>query len=113
MAIITSNSQKDDHTPAGDSIEMKILILGDQSTETFEALSSPQALKCSAVQDFLTKCNLALRREFSLLPRIDKQQFPNIPLHANALQDWAQWGKTHPVLRPVLTAASQCVQILQ
>jgi hypothetical protein len=112
MAIITSNSKKD-RTPAGESIEMKILILGDQSTETFEALSSPQALKSPAVQDFLTKCNLALRREFSLLPRIDKQQFPNLPLHADALQGWSQWGKTHPILRPVLTAASQCVQILQ
>ncbi|KAA8647041.1 uncharacterized protein ATNIH1004_005724 [Aspergillus tanneri] len=113
MAIFKLNPQNDCNMPTWKSAEMKILILGDQSTETFKALCSPQALKSSTVQDFLTQCNLALRRELSLLPRFDKAQFPDLPLHVDALQDWVQWGRTHPVLRPVLTAASQCVQILQ
>lgn len=92
---------------------MNIFIFGDQSTENFEALFSPQAFQNLAVQEFLTQCNLALRREVALLPRIDRPQFPDLPLYVGAPQGWLQLGKTHPVLRPVLTAVSQCVQLLQ
>jgi hypothetical protein len=94
-------------------MDMDFLILGDQSTEAFTALRPLASLEPVA-HDFLAQLDHALRREVSLLPRADKNRLPELPPQGQSLvQAWAKTGSLHPVLRPVLTATSQCIDLLR
>ena len=92
---------------------MYFLIFGDQSNESFEALRSLKCPKDSHVQDFLSKADAAIRRQISLLSRHEREGLPQKFSLLHFVHDWAEPWTTHPVLRPVLTATSQVVELLR
>lgn len=80
---------------------MNFLVFGDQSAETFGALHRPKFSNSLVVRDFLTQTDIAFRRQISLLPRLDKEQFPDLSLRLESFGDWQESSTTHPVLRPL------------
>ena len=93
---------------------MDFLILGDQSTETFAAFRHPASFFEPDAQIFLAQVDRAIRREISQLPQSAKNRLPGLPKDSSSLfQDWAERGSLQPVIRPVLTAASQVLDLLR
>ena len=92
---------------------MNFLVFGDQSTETFGALRNLKFSNSPVVRDFLTQADVALRRLICLLPRHEKERLPDLSLRLESFGDLAESSTTHPVLRPVLTATAQLVELLQ
>lgn len=92
---------------------MNFLIFGDQSAETFGALRHLKLSNGPVVRDFITQADIALHRQISLLPQLDKELLPELSLRLESFEDWQDSLTTHPVLRPVLTAAAHFVELLQ
>lgn len=96
-----------------DRRKMNFLIFGDQSAETFEALRNLKLSDSLVVRDFMTQADIALHRQISLLPRLDKERLPDLSLRLESFGDWEESLTTHPVLRPVLTATAHFVELLR
>ena len=92
---------------------MNFLIFGDQSFETFGALRHLESSNGPLVRDFITQADIALRRQIFLLSRLDKELLPELSLPLESFEDREESLTTHPVLRPVLTAAAHFVEFLR
>lgn len=93
------------------NLKMDFLIFGDQSTETFESLHNPQLANNHVVRKFLVEVDKSLRRQISLLPRLTKDSLPDTLLSKQSFDEYAEWPTSDPILRPVLVAISQFVEV--
>ena len=66
---------------------MEFLIFGDQSAETFGALRNLKLANSPVVREFLTQADIALRRQISLLHRLDKERLPDLSLRLEPFGD--------------------------